>query len=157
MSIEIEVKECIKIYKHLQKSAEKRGILFDMGLEDFVIWYHSQDKICTYCGSEQNTTPSNLKRQENEIANEECCEPTFFKYERLAIDRKDNNRGYEIDNICLACRTCNATKHKYKSYNDMMETEPFKGCRIYSQNRRDKNKKEEEKQREINMNKGFTI
>ncbi len=157
MTIESEVKECIKIYKHLQKSAEKRGIFFDLNLEEFVMWYHSQTKNCTYCGVEQNTTPSNLKRHEDEMMEEEYGQPTFFRYERLAIDRKENNRGYEIDNIVLACRSCNAIKHKYKSYNDMMETEYVKNVRMCRQTQREKIEKEKEKLKEINMNRGFTI
>ena len=43
---------------------------------------------------------------------------------RLTIDRLDNSRGYELNNIVLACLRCNSIK------TDFFTTEEMKGIAI---------------------------
>jgi 5-methylcytosine-specific restriction endonuclease McrA len=38
----------------------------------------------------------------------------------LEVDRKDNNRGYEIDNCVLACAVCNNAKSDKFSYDEFI-------------------------------------
>ena len=40
---------------------------------------------------------------------------------RLSVDAKDNNIGYEIGNIVLACRRCNSLKSDILSFDEMRE------------------------------------
>ena len=40
---------------------------------------------------------------------------------RLTIDRKDNDRGYTIDNIVLSCNRCNMIKGNFFNEQDMLK------------------------------------
>lgn len=62
--------------------------------EEFLRWYVKQERVCYYCGVDEETA-----RKSKHPLN---C--------RLNIDRKDNDRGYELDNICLSCGWCNRIK-----------------------------------------------
>lgn len=39
----------------------------------------------------------------------------------LSIDRKYNELGYTIDNLCLACNRCNTVKGNTFTYDEMVE------------------------------------
>ena len=56
----------------------------------------------------------------------EYCEITeelwLSKYKRtLEIDRKNNDKGYGLDNITWACHRCNVIKNNLLSYQEMKE------------------------------------
>ena len=86
--------------------AKKRN-LECMTKEEFIDWYNNQKRECHYC-----------KRSE-----EEACKQTVNgkKYERLSIDRKDNTRGYSLNNIVLACFRCNVVKSDYFTEQEMFQ------------------------------------
>ena len=73
--------------------------------EDFIKWWESQQKICSYCGFSYQRINEFLKK--NEIKR---------KSNRLEIDRKDNKKTYEIKNMILACTLCNNHKKDFFSY-----------------------------------------
>ena len=81
---------------------------FNMEREEFIEWYNVQPKFCVYCGL-----------PESEIKN--IDDPFMNASIRLTIDCKDNYRGYDIDNIVLCCRRCNALKNDFMSYEEMLE------------------------------------
>lgn len=72
----------LAIFKRYEGSAKKRGHSFSLTLKDFKSMYQQQ---CTYCGESIKT---------------------------IGIDRKDNTKGYQTDNIQPCCGTCNLMKHK---------------------------------------------
>ena len=74
----------------------KRGKKRKISKEEFSEWYNKQEKRCVYCGQ----LP--LK-------------------ERLQVDRKDNNNGYKIGNMVLACKRCNFIKRDWFSYKEMVK------------------------------------
>lgn len=74
--------------------------------EEFLNWYNKQKKICVYC---------NLK-EENWLKTKDSLTKL---YKRLQIDRKDNTKGYSLNNIVLACPRCNITKSDFFSYKQM--------------------------------------
>ena len=74
--------------------------------EEFRDWYDSQEKKCTYC------TQSLLEIQ---------LVPDILNKERLSIDRKDNAKGYTLENITLACLRCNAIKSNFFTFDQMLE------------------------------------
>ena len=80
----------IKTYNDYKKSAEKKGIFFDISQETF---NHYKDLPCYLCGKEISDIHSN------------------------GIDRFDNTKGYIVDNIWSCCATCNYIKrnHEYES------------------------------------------
>jgi hypothetical protein len=45
----------------------------------------------------------------------------IFKNQKLQVDRKNPQKGYEIDNIVWACRRCNTMKSNVLSYEEMKE------------------------------------
>jgi hypothetical protein len=88
-------------YCKLKCSAKARGIQFLFNSKaEFEGWYNNQFKICTYCTIDEKMLSN-------------CKDP---KHRRLAIDRKNNSFGYSVDNCCLACFRCNATKSSFFSY-----------------------------------------
>ena len=108
-----EVKEYMKnrnqtiagIFTHIKQGAERRGINLNFTSAELGIWYNEQTKTCHYC----NVTPENL-----------IGENKYGKTNRLTIDRKDNNKGYDLDNLVLACYRCNATKSNYFTEQEML-------------------------------------
>jgi hypothetical protein len=92
------------IFAHIKGGANHRKILFDINKEDFVEWYNNQTKKCIYC-------------DRIEI---EAIKDRNGNYKRLSIDRKDNNKGYTLDNIVLCCHRCNTIKSKTFTYEQMI-------------------------------------
>ena len=103
--------QLIILYK---RNAKKRGHIYNLTEEQF-------NKItkqnCYYCGAE----PSSIL--EAKYSNGE--------YAYNGLDRVDNNKGYEIDNVVPCCKICNWAKHQStqqeykewikKSYNNIFE------------------------------------
>lgn len=94
------------IYTQIKGSnKQNRKIKFDMTKEEFITWYKKQERKCVYCD-----------RTEKEVVKDRNG-----RFTRLSIDRKDNNKGYEIDNIVLCCLSCNATKSDFFTYDEMLK------------------------------------
>jgi len=91
--------------KTLQAHAKERNIKCKIDKNDFIMWYNSQSKFCTYC-----------KQSEINIKHD-----TIGKFKTLTLDRKDNKKGYSVDNIVLACYRCNAIKNKFLTYDEMIK------------------------------------
>ena len=70
-------------YNTYKKGALDRGYVFSLTFEQFVQFWQ---KPCIYCGD---------------------------KIKTIGLDRIDNNRGYEIDNITSCCSRCNRMKLAY--------------------------------------------
>ena len=81
---------------------------FNMKRREFIKWYEKQEKKCVYCSL-----------PESEIKN--IDDPFMNASVRLTLDCKDNYRGYDIDNLVLACRRCNALKNDFMEYWEMVE------------------------------------
>jgi hypothetical protein len=103
------------VYYDIKRRCNKKHIFLKMTINEFLIWYYSQIRQCEYCG----------------ILEEDWCKCkdslTKFYY-RLQVDRKNNEKGYEIKNLVLACPRCNFTKSDFFSYKDMLKI----GERIYA-------------------------
>lgn len=93
------------IYATIKMSSIKRNVDLIMTLEEFMVWYASQNRICVYC-----------KRDESEVIKDRSG-----RFKRLTIDRKDNDKGYTVDNLVLACYRCNDIKSDDISYEKMLE------------------------------------
>ncbi len=87
----------------LRNRALSVGISFEISNKDFILWFEGQPKTCHYCG--QALESGNGSTTINS----------------LNIDRKDNLRGYTLDNIVLACRRCNCIKGNWLTYQQMRE------------------------------------
>lgn len=80
--------------------------------QEFIDWDTKQNRECFYCGIPEQTM---------------LLLPDFHKkrgigeFHRLTIDRKENLKGYSLDNIVLACPPCNSTKGDLFSYSEFRE------------------------------------
>lgn len=86
-------------YNGLKSSAKRRGIAFSITKEEFERWWASATKACSYC-----------------LCTKFELDAAFIK---ITIDRKDNSRGYEVGNLCLACEICNRSKNSALSFDSM--------------------------------------
>jgi hypothetical protein len=68
--------------------------------QEFIDWDSKQDRKCFYCD-----IPEEIM-----LKNKLFCLVKGNNIFRLTIDRKDNDIGYQLDNIVLACPICNMTK-----------------------------------------------
>jgi hypothetical protein len=84
----------IHFFNRYRTGAEKRGIEFNLTIEEFTTYWN---KPCHYCGEE---------------------------IESVGIDRKDNDIGYLLDNCVPCCSQCNMMKRiiPYQDFIDICIT-----------------------------------
>ncbi|GAH12301.1 unnamed protein product [marine sediment metagenome] len=90
------------------RNGEKRAEV-KMIRDEFVKWYSKQKRECHYCG-----IPEEILIQLPEFQRGKS-------YQRLEIDRMDNLKSYQLDNITLACPMCNVIKNKLLNVEEMEE------------------------------------
>ena len=91
-------------FNRLREGARLGNRSFNINPQEFVKWYESQSQICYYCGR---------KLTKGKGGKHILTDETF--------DRKDNGRGYSIDNIVLACRRCNLMKGSWLTERQTLE------------------------------------
>lgn len=96
------------IYYQIKNNAKNRNINFVISKEDFIRWYDKQEKLCHYCGR-------NLEEIKRDIKTD-----ILHNKNRFSIDRKDNDTGYQLDNIVLCCHKCNTIKSNIFTYEQMI-------------------------------------
>lgn len=97
------------IFAQIKYRSKRKDIEINITEIDFVIWYNNQKQICHYC----KRTLKEIKQNTAETKRNKKC--------RLTIDRKDNCKGYDLNNIVLACNRCNMTKSNYFTEQEMLE------------------------------------
>lgn len=81
---------------------------FNIPKDVFISWYDNEPKTCCYCDiSEEDLSTC------GDIFNESII--------RLTLECKDNDLGYIIDNIALACLRCNSIKGDIFTFDEMRE------------------------------------
>ena len=95
------------LYNRLTYHAAKRGVPCSLTFEQF--FKFTQIVECHYCGVQVQWTPRNGLKHKNWSIN---------------LDRKNNLKGYENNNVVVACVVCNRIKNNYFSYGDMMVLSP---------------------------------
>ena len=102
-------------YRQICRRSQKRGIPMAISKQDFITWYNEQPQNCFYCGVEFDDYKNNHLRG-------------------LTMDRIDNDKQYELDNIVLSCMRCNIMKGSWLSGKQMLDaanryfkTEPLIG------------------------------
>lgn len=98
------------IYQTLKCNAKKRGIPVNILAIDFIEWYENQDKKCYYCGVKEDELFRIIPLLKGRLK----------QIKRLTIDRMENNKGYEKENMCLACSLCNTIKTNIFSSEEML-------------------------------------
>ena len=95
-------------YNQYRTSAKSRGHNFDLTLVGFK---NIISKNCYYCGAEPTIYTYKSKDYETK--------PIF----RNGIDRKDNSKGYTLDNATPCCKKCNIMKmaHSFDDWTNHMK------------------------------------
>jgi hypothetical protein len=101
----------VMIGENLKDSARNRNIEAPHKPLEYRKWYEKKTKVCYYCGNNNETIKSYLKKIGEKVGNQQ---------NRLHIERIDNSKGYLIDNLTLACSICNTHK------SDIISAEDFK-------------------------------
>ena len=89
----------------------ERSTQVNLTNKEFKVWFaNCYDGTCSYCGVtlEQYRSSTFLKKIRPHIKN-------------FGIDRKDTTRGYELDNITVACNFCNSVKGSFFNYEEFKE------------------------------------
>ena len=102
--------EAVKLYRaspqnkyyQIKYRATQDGIPITFTRSEFVTWFENQDKICFYCKTSLNPF-------------------LHHKLNGLTIDRRDNDKGYALDNIALSCVRCNMIKGSWFTEKQMLE------------------------------------
>jgi hypothetical protein len=92
----------ILAFNMIKNTAKRRKLVVSISKESFCNWFNITPHVCDYCG---------LSEEESKI---------YFK-KRITIDRKDNNLGYEENNLVLACNLCNFLKGDFFTYLEWKE------------------------------------
>lgn len=84
------------VYRQYKVHAATRGYLFNVSWDDFL---NITKQNCYYCGTSPNNS---LGRTDKKRGN--------GRYTYNGMDRKDNTKGYFLDNVVPCCKRCNRAK-----------------------------------------------
>lgn len=93
-------------YYELNFRTKKKGWPPLMSLLEFTEWMNSQKKICTYCDITDLSLGANT---------------WSGRIRKFSVDRKDSSIPYIVENMCLACMTCNIHKGEFFSFDEFRE------------------------------------
>lgn len=92
-------------YYNKRSIAKRLGIKFDISRQEFVDWFNRQKPLgCYYCNADLEFIEQGNKTMGG-----------------ITIDRKNNDNGYTLENICLSCRRCNTIKGNWFNEQQMLE------------------------------------
>jgi hypothetical protein len=91
----------VEKYNGTKRRAKLLKIIHTISLLEFREWYKITPKICAYCDR-------NISERTERMRN-------------LSIDRKYNELGYTLENICFACNRCNTVKGNVFTFDQMRE------------------------------------
>jgi hypothetical protein len=112
----------------LRQGALARGLTFTLTPESLGNWWRETPDICAYCGI---TTAEFIRLRDyvNAYAGSDYEITKFRRVFRsskqaairwLTLDRVDNARGYELDNLVKCCWFCNYIKGSLLTHADML-------------------------------------
>lgn len=95
---------------------KKRNIKLGFGdlkftYKELVDWNYNQKRECYYCSCPESLIKTGLWSHRKHAGSTR----------QLTFDRKNNNIGYELDNLCLACDPCNVAKSNIFNEQDFIE------------------------------------
>lgn len=91
----------------LKRNASKRDMEFSLTREDFSKWWFSQEQKCAYC---------DIPLERMKVVNR-----SKKLARRLSVDRTNNDKGYVMGNLVLACMSCNFIKSNVFTFDEMRE------------------------------------
>lgn len=90
-----------RVLHSYRKDAKQRALSWDLSFEEFLLLTSSD---CHYCGA----SPGNVMGSQGLTLRRTRPYNGSFIYN--GIDRKDNSRGYSVDNTVSCCAVCNRAK-----------------------------------------------
>ncbi len=102
----------VMVGENLKDSARNRNIEAPHKPLEYRKWYEEKIKVCYYCGNNNETIKSYLKKIGEKVGNQQ---------NRLQIERIDSSKGYLLNNLTLACSICNTHKSDIISAKDFKE------------------------------------
>jgi hypothetical protein len=101
------------MYYKLRNSAKYiRTRYFNISKKQFKEWYFKQRQKCYYC----KRTLKAIRKHDKKFN---------IPVKKLTFDRKNNKRGYTIDNIVLCCCLCNFVKRNFFTEKEMLKIGKF--------------------------------
>lgn len=94
-------------YSRLKKTAAKIGVSCELSYEDFLLF--TETKNCTYCSSIIPWSPHYG----------DAHPQSYF------LDRKDNDKGYSVDNCVVCCTRCNFMRQARFTYEEFLLFRPI--------------------------------
>jgi len=91
---------------YLHKRNDSRSKPFNLTREEFIKWYQKQKLKCGYCDIPQDKWYL-------------MAEKYGSNWFRLTVDCMDNDTGYTVDNLILACAKCNLIKQNILTHDEM--------------------------------------
>ena len=91
--------------KHYAKTQSYKAKPFNMERQEFIEWYNAHPRTCIYCEIPEKDLGL-IKDGHNN---------TPF----LTVDCKDNESGYNLENIVLCCYRCNSLKSNVFTFEEM--------------------------------------
>lgn len=88
------------LYNFFLKTAQQRGVSVSLSYENFLNFTFISE--CHYCGEPITWAKYNREKRGN----------------GYNLDRMDNKRGYETDNIVVCCKRCNYAKGRWFTYEE---------------------------------------
>ena len=96
------LRPCESLFNMIRLGAEARGLSCILTYEEFFAF--TQENRCHYCHAPVDWTPYNLRLGSH----------------RYNLDRIDNSRGYENDNLVVCCTRCNKARGRRYTYEEWL-------------------------------------
>ena len=90
----------VSAYKAIKDRSSNSNLSLTITKKDFYEWFKNQKHKCYYCELEDLNIDFVRKVKNTK---------------RFTIDRMNNNKGYDLNNICFACPLCNLLKNNFFS------------------------------------------
>jgi len=103
------------LYSSLKCNSKQRKCTCELTFDQFLEF--TKISKCCYCGDD-------IEWYEHSIKNKK------HSPQRYNLDRKDNNKGYTVDNCVVCCKLCNKIKSNIFSYEEMIEVGKILSRRI---------------------------
>jgi hypothetical protein len=108
-----------QVYNNFKYHAKYRGLEFNLTMQQAEVFFKSN---CHYCGTEPKQVKKHASAPRN--PNRKWSLKNYFvpggDYIYNGIDRKDNNKGYTMENCVPCCGRCNRAKDTM-SYEEFMQ------------------------------------
>lgn len=102
-----------RVYRLYEINSRNRGYSFKLSMEEFVALIYLN---CFYCDAKPYNKMTNTGSSGKKIK--------FILY-YSGLDRKDNKKGYTLDNVVPCCKRCNRIKSDLFTYEEMLKLSEF--------------------------------